>query len=76
MENRRKILSAVSLGLLSLLPASSIASAAGRRKGRGEWIVPDGVEVVKVKLVDDQNNVVLSRDVDVKPGYKFSVEVA
>ena len=75
MSNRRKILSIASVGLLSLLPASSIASAAARR-GRGEWTVPDGVTSVRVKLVDDQNNVVLSREVDVKSGYKFTVEVA
>lgn len=53
----------------------SISNAKSSR-GRGEWVVPDGVTTVKVKLVDDQNNVVLSRDVDVKPGYKFTVEVA
>lgn len=38
--------------------------------------MPDGVSVVKVKLVDDQNNVVLQREVDVKSGYKFMVEIA
>jgi hypothetical protein len=75
MSNRRKLLSITSLGLLSLLPASSIANAA-KTRGRGEWIVPDGVTSVRVKLVDDKNNVVLSREVDVKSGYKFSVEVA
>lgn len=75
MTNRRKVLSTVSLGLLSLLPISSIASAA-KSRGRGEWTVPDGVTAVRVKLVDDKNNVVLSREVDVKSGYKFTVEVA
>lgn len=74
MSNRRKLLSTLSLGLLSLPLLSSAANAASRR-GRGEWTVPDGVNTVRVKLVDDQNNVVLSREVDVKSGYKFSVDV-
>ena len=38
--------------------------------------MPDGVSVVKVKLVDNENNVVLQREVDVKSGYKFMVEIA
>ena len=76
MLNRRNILSTISLGLLSLPLLNSRASVAGSRRGRGEWTVPDGVSVVKVKLVDDQNNVVLQREVDVKSGYKFMVEIA
>jgi hypothetical protein len=53
---------------------SSIASAKSR--GRGEWTVPDGVKKVKVKLIDSQKNVLLSREIDVESGYKFMVEVA
>lgn len=75
MLNRRNILSTISLGLLSLPLLNSKTNAASRR-GRGEWTVPDGVSVVKVKLIDDQNNVVLQREVDVKSGYKFMVEIA
>ena len=66
-------LSTLSFSLLSLPLLSSRASA--RARGHGEWTVPDGVNVVRVKMMDSQNNVVLSRDVDVQSGYKFVVDI-
>lgn len=76
MKNRRSLLKALSLIPLSapLVYFSSKSAQAGR--GRGEWTVPDGVDTVRVKMIDQENNVVLSREVDVKPGYKFIVDVA
>lgn len=53
----------------------SSAVAAGKRRGRGEWTVPDGVKQVRVKMIDSQNNVLLSKEVDVESGYKFVVDV-
>ena len=70
MQSRRiAMLSTISLPILLLNTTNSKAKTA-----KGEWTVPDGTEEVRVAMYDKNGELVLSRKLDVEPGYRFTVE--
>lgn len=70
MQSRRiAMLSTISLPILLLSTTNSKAKTA-----KGEWTVPDGTKEVRVAMYDKNGELVLSRKLDVEPGYRFTVE--